>query len=107
MSILVDQNTRVICQGMTGRAGTHYSSVMLEYGTRVVGVDGLQAAIVARSDDFLRGLASKMLTFALNRELGVADRPLVTAAVAHMKKNGRTLRSLVEFVVTSDAFRSK
>ena len=37
MSILVDQDTRVICQGMTGRAGTHYSSVMLEYGTRVVG----------------------------------------------------------------------
>jgi succinyl-CoA synthetase alpha subunit len=37
MTILVDQNTRVICQGMTGRAGTHYSSVMLEYGTCVVG----------------------------------------------------------------------
>ena len=37
MSILVDQDTRVICQGMTGRAGTHYTSVMLAYGTRVVG----------------------------------------------------------------------
>ncbi len=37
MSILVDQNTRVICQGMTGWAGTHYSAAMLEYGTRIVG----------------------------------------------------------------------
>jgi succinyl-CoA synthetase alpha subunit len=37
MTILVDHNTRVICQGMTGRAGTHYSSVMLQYGTKVVG----------------------------------------------------------------------
>lgn len=37
MTILVDRDTRVICQGMTGRAGTHYSSVMLEYGTRIVG----------------------------------------------------------------------
>ncbi len=37
MSILVDHDTRVICQGMTGRAGTHYTSVMLAYGTRVVG----------------------------------------------------------------------
>ena len=36
MSILVDRNTQVVCQGMTGRAGTHYSSVMLEYGTRIV-----------------------------------------------------------------------
>lgn len=37
MTILVDQNTRVICQGMTGWAGTHYSAAMLEYGTRIVG----------------------------------------------------------------------
>lgn len=37
MSILVDADTRVICQGMTGRAGTHYSAAMIEYGTRVVG----------------------------------------------------------------------
>ncbi|WP_157015627.1 succinate--CoA ligase subunit alpha [Mesorhizobium xinjiangense] len=37
MSILIDADTRVICQGMTGRAGTHYSAAMIEYGTRVVG----------------------------------------------------------------------
>lgn len=37
MTILVDQGTRVICQGMTGWAGTHYSAAMLEYGTRIVG----------------------------------------------------------------------
>lgn len=37
MTILVDHDTKVICQGMTGRAGTHYTSVMLAYGTRVVG----------------------------------------------------------------------
>lgn len=37
MSILVDADTRVICQGITGRSGTHYSNAMIEYGTRVVG----------------------------------------------------------------------
>ena len=37
MTILVDHDTRVICQGMTGWAGTHYSAAMLEYGTRIVG----------------------------------------------------------------------
>jgi succinyl-CoA synthetase alpha subunit len=36
MTILVDRNTRVICQGMTGWAGTHYSAAMLEYGTHIV-----------------------------------------------------------------------
>ena len=36
MAILIDQNTRVICQGMTGWAGTHYTDSMMKYGTRVV-----------------------------------------------------------------------
>ena len=37
MSILVDGNTRVICQGFTGRQGTFHSEQALEYGTRLVG----------------------------------------------------------------------
>ena len=36
MSILVDLNTRVICQGMTGRQGSFYTERALAYGTRVV-----------------------------------------------------------------------
>ena len=37
MSILVDQNTRVICQGFTGRQGTFHSEQAIAYGTRLVG----------------------------------------------------------------------
>ncbi|MCX6558184.1 MAG: succinate--CoA ligase subunit alpha [Candidatus Aminicenantes bacterium] len=37
MSILVDEKTRVIVQGFTGREGTFHASQMIEYGTRVVG----------------------------------------------------------------------
>ena len=37
MSILIDAETRVICQGFTGRQGSFHSSQALEYGTRVVG----------------------------------------------------------------------
>lgn len=37
MSILVDRNTRVIVQGMTGREGRFHSGQMIEYGTNVVG----------------------------------------------------------------------
>jgi succinyl-CoA synthetase alpha subunit len=36
MSILVDQNTRLIVQGITGREGTFHTEQMLEYGTNVV-----------------------------------------------------------------------
>ena len=37
MSILVDKNTRVICQGLTGNAGTFHTEAAIAYGTRMVG----------------------------------------------------------------------
>ena len=37
MSILVNKETRVICQGFTGHQGTFHSRQALEYGTRMVG----------------------------------------------------------------------
>ena len=37
MSILVDKNTRLIVQGITGREGSFHTTQMIEYGTNVVG----------------------------------------------------------------------
>src|SRR5215216_3216176 len=37
MSILVDRNTRVITQGMTGETGTFHTRQALDYGTQMVG----------------------------------------------------------------------
>ncbi|MCU7798108.1 MAG: succinate--CoA ligase subunit alpha [Candidatus Thiodiazotropha sp. (ex Myrtea spinifera)] len=37
MSILVDKNTRVICQGFTGKQGTFHSEQAIAYGTDLVG----------------------------------------------------------------------
>ena len=36
MSILIDEDTRLIIQGITGREGTFHGQRMIEYGTRVV-----------------------------------------------------------------------
>lgn len=36
MSILVNKNTRVVCQGITGKAGEFHSKNCLEYGTKLV-----------------------------------------------------------------------
>lgn len=36
MAILVSSETRVLCQGMTGWAGTHHTALMMDYGTNVV-----------------------------------------------------------------------
>ena len=37
MAILAGPDTRVIGQGLTGRAGTYHASRMIAYGTRFVG----------------------------------------------------------------------
>src|SRR2546423_6697568 len=37
MSILIDKNTKVICQGFTGKNGTFHSEAAIAYGTRMLG----------------------------------------------------------------------
>ena len=37
MSILIDKNTKLLVQGITGREGQFHTQTMIEYGTNVVG----------------------------------------------------------------------
>ncbi|TWU18083.1 hypothetical protein Poly21_02380 [Allorhodopirellula heiligendammensis] len=81
------------------------ASSQLPDGTTIAGLEELKSGLMRQQDAFLHCLAAKMLTYALGRELGITDRPLVDDAVKHMKSNALTLRSLIEFVVQTETFR--
>jgi succinyl-CoA synthetase alpha subunit len=44
MAILVDKNTMVICQGITGSQGTFHTQQALAYGLKIVPADNLADA---------------------------------------------------------------
>jgi len=76
-------------------------------GRSIDGVAGLQAALLAEDDRFLESLARHLATYALGRELGLADRPFVAGAVETMNRDRPTLRTLIQAIVASDAFATK
>jgi hypothetical protein len=76
-------------------------------GTEVDGIGSLQDALVKHEDLFLKCITVKMLTYAIGRELGVADAPFVAEAVMKMKENNHTLRSLIHYIATSKPFLTK
>jgi mono/diheme cytochrome c family protein len=83
------------------------ASSMMPDGTQINGVTGLQAALMKQEDLFLKCLATKLITYALGRELGLSDQPLIDSAVKTMKAENYTVRSLIRFIVLSEAFGTK
>lgn len=97
--------------GYNGRIGNNDppidASAKMPDGSEFVGVEGLQSELLKNEDLFLSGLASKLTTYALGRELGFSDRDDVRDFVATMKRNQYTLRSLIVAIVQSETFKTK
>lgn len=96
--------------GYKGRIGTNDPLIdatgALPDGTTINGIDGLQAALLARGDDFVETLARALLTYALGRELGLADDPAIQQIVADTAAGGFTLRAMIHAIVSSEPFQT-
>lgn len=97
--------------GYKGRIGRNDpvidASAKMPDGTEFTGVSGLQNQLLKNEDLFLRCLSEKLFTYALGREMGYSDKAEIDASIAHLRTNGKTLRSLIHFIVTSKSFTTK
>jgi succinyl-CoA synthetase alpha subunit len=82
MAILLDKDTKVLSQGMTGWAGTHHTAAMMEYGSTVVG--GVRPGKGGRSHlnlPIFDGVAAAMSETGANASIVFVPPATATAAM--------------------------
>lgn len=69
--------------------------------------DQFRSCLLDQSDRFRRGLAEKLLIYAMGRPIEPQDDATLTQAVQQMKSHGDTLRALIHALVNSRTFLNK
>ena len=64
-------------------------------------------ALLAEKDHFLRGFVEKVLSYALGRPVGAADRGTIDEIIKSMEPEKYRLQSLIQAVVATQAFQMK
>ena len=81
------------------------ASGVLVDGTKVDGVASLRESLVRRSDQFVRVVTEKMLTYALGRGVEYQDMPLVRSIVRESAASNYRFSSIVMGIVKSAPFQ--
>jgi len=95
----------------TGRYRTQDGGIAIDAagvlydGTPITGPADLREFLVRYSEQFVRTVAEKLLTYALGRGVEYYDMPTVRSVVRQASEDDYRLRSLVLAVVKSEAFR--
>jgi hypothetical protein len=79
----------------------------LSSGQRVGGPAELNAALLARPDQFVQALTEKLMVFGLGRGLRYQDMPAVRAIVRNAAQDDYRFESLIRGIVASPAFQMK
>ena len=81
------------------------SKVTMPDGKELEGPADLRRALLSRQGQFVQALTTKLMMYALGREIEPRDMPQVRAIVRDAAKNDYRFSSLVAGIVSSDAFR--
>ena len=81
------------------------SSVMYD-GTKINGPADLRTFLLAYSDQYVRNVTEKLMTYALGRGVEYYDMPVVRSIVQSAEGDGYKFESLIVGVVQSEPFRS-
>jgi len=81
------------------------ASGTLADGTKVVGPEGLTAALMSRSDLFVTNVVEKLMTYALGRVVDYRDMPAVRAIVRQAQREDLRFSALILGVAQSAPFR--
>ncbi len=82
-------------------------SGVLPNGKKIGGADDLKKALLERKDDFVRCLATKMLTYAVGRGVEPYDRCTIDDVCANAKQSNYRFSSVLIGIVKSDAFQKR
>jgi hypothetical protein len=74
-------------------------------GRELEGPADLRRALMSRQGQFVQALTTKLMMYALGREIAPQDMPQVRAIVRDAAKSDYRFSSLVTGIVSSDAFR--
>jgi hypothetical protein len=80
------------------------ASGVLTDGTKVVGPESLNSALMSHSDLFVTNVVEKMMTYALGRAVDYRDMPAVRAIVRQAQRQDLRFSALVMGVVQSEPF---
>jgi mono/diheme cytochrome c family protein len=81
------------------------ASAVLPDGSKVDGAIGLRDSLVRHSDQFVRVLTEKLLTYAIGRGVEYQDMPMLRSIVRNSATNNYRFSSLVMGIVKSDMFQ--
>ena len=90
---------------LDGESPIDASGVLVD-GTKVNGVADLRSWVLAHSDQFVRVVTEKLMTYALGRGVEYQDQPLVRSIVRDAAANNYRFTTLVMDIVKSPAFQT-